>query len=40
MIDGDFYNAYDETLVRDRLNCRELLYDFNHSRPSEVNNRV
>lgn len=36
MLSGEFYNADDEELVRDRLKARELTFNFNHTRPSEI----
>jgi galactoside O-acetyltransferase len=40
---GELYNCEIETLDSElfemRMNCKELLYDFNHSRPSEIQKR-
>lgn len=35
MLSGELYKAWDEELKKDRLTCRELLYEFNLSRPTE-----
>lgn len=34
MLSGELYEAWDEELTRDRLKCRELLYEFNLMRPT------
>ena len=36
MLSGELYDASDPQLELDRLDARELLYDFNHSRPSKT----
>jgi maltose O-acetyltransferase len=36
MLAGELYNAADPELDLDRLDARELLYDFNQSRPSKM----
>ena len=36
MLSGEFYTANDDELVNDRLKARELTFDFNNTRPSEV----
>lgn len=35
MLSGENYNAADAQLVSERIKCKELLYDYNHLRPSE-----
>jgi acetyltransferase-like isoleucine patch superfamily enzyme len=35
MIAGEMYNAFTPQLISDRLACKELIYDFNNTRPSE-----
>jgi maltose O-acetyltransferase len=40
MIAGELYNAFTPQLFNERLACREIVYDFNLTRPSEVNKRV
>jgi len=35
MLKGENYNASDEQLFSERTRCKNLLYDFNHSRPTE-----
>lgn len=39
MIQGGLYFSCDEELVADRLNARMLLYDYNHSKPTEISLR-
>ena len=39
MKSGELYVTTDETLVLAQRECLELLYDYNHSRPSEVEKR-
>jgi maltose O-acetyltransferase len=36
MLAGELYDASDPELELERLDARELLYDFNHSRPSKM----
>lgn len=35
MLDGELYNAMDPVLYAERIRAKELLYDYNHTRPSE-----
>ncbi|MSS43510.1 hypothetical protein FYJ27_07190 [Anaerosalibacter bizertensis] len=35
MLAGDFYNANDKELVREREYARELTFEFNNTRPGE-----
>ncbi len=37
MISGQPYKANDTELIQERLTIREILYDFNHTRPAESN---
>lgn len=38
---GELYDAnYDPELIQERLKCKELLYDYNHLRPSEIERRA
>lgn len=39
MILGDYYNASDKELVRERDYARNLTFEFNHTRPSEKEKR-
>ena len=39
MLSGDYYNAGDEELVRERDCARNLTFEFNHTRPSEKEKR-
>jgi len=39
MLCGQLYNAADAELTQDRLDARQILYDYNHSRPDETNKR-
>lgn len=39
MRSGMLYTDMEEELEKERLACRELVYDFNHSRPSEAEQR-
>jgi len=39
MLTGQLYVASDPELTQDRLNARQLLYNYNHSRPDEVEKR-
>ncbi len=39
MLAGEYYNAGDSVLVEEREKARELTYEFNHSRPSEIEKR-
>lgn len=39
MLAGQLYNAQDDELVAERLHARNLLYDFNHTRPEESDRR-
>ena len=36
---GDLYLAFGAELAGERLHCKELVYDFNHTRPSEEKKR-
>ncbi len=37
---GELYDAnYDEELIQERQKCKELLYDYNNLRPSEIESR-
>jgi maltose O-acetyltransferase len=40
MLDGNFYNAGDEQLIKDRDYARDLTFEFNNTRPSEKENRM
>lgn len=40
MLSGMLYDADDETLVNDRLKCKEMCFDFNNLRPSQVDERT
>ncbi len=40
MISGEFYNAMDKELIKDRLNARKLLYKYNNSKPQNFNKRI
>lgn len=40
MLAGDYYDAGDETLVKEREDARELIYDFNNARPKEIEKKV
>lgn len=40
MLSGQLYDASDPELVRERLDARELLYDFNNCRPSKNDYRI
>ena len=35
MLGGELYNAMDPVLYAERIRAKELLYDYNHTRPSE-----
>ncbi len=35
MLSGDYYNAADEELTRDRDYAKNLIFEFNHTKPSE-----
>lgn len=39
MLSGDYYNAGDEELVRERDYARDLIFDFNRTKPSEKDKR-
>lgn len=39
MLAGELYNAADEELVSEREHARNLLYEFNHTRPGEKEKR-
>lgn len=39
MMAGEFYDKNDEQLQRETIEVRELLYDYNNSRPSEAEKR-
>ncbi len=39
MIKGELYDAGDVALVEERTSCKELCYDYNHLRPSQVEER-
>ncbi|MFI3320836.1 MAG: sugar O-acetyltransferase [Rikenellaceae bacterium] len=39
MIKGELYDAGDVTLAKERTACKELCYDYNHLRPSQVEER-
>ncbi len=39
MLAGDYYDAGDAELVREREHARELTFEFNHTRPSEKEKR-
>ncbi|AGR57611.1 TPA: maltose O-acetyltransferase [Salmonella bongori] len=39
MIAGELYSPSDETLCRDRLRARQLIHQYNHSAPDEINKR-
>ena len=39
MLLGDYYNAGDEELVRERDYARNLTFEFNHTRPDEKGKR-
>jgi len=39
MLSGQLYNAADAELTQDRLDARQLLYAYNHSRPDETEKR-
>jgi len=39
MLSGQLYDAADAELTQDRLHARQLLYDYNHSRPEETEKR-
>lgn len=40
MKSGKIYFCTDETLAKEQAKCLELLYDFNHTRPSEMEKRM
>ena len=41
MLDGEMYNAnYDEELINERIACKELCYDYNLLRPSQVKEKM
>jgi maltose O-acetyltransferase len=35
MLSGDYYNADDEELIRERNYAKNLIFEYNHSKPSE-----
>lgn len=39
MLSGELYNAGDEVLEKERDYARELIFEFNHTRPGEKENR-
>lgn len=39
MLSGDYYNACDEVLVKERDYARNLTFEFNHTRPDEKEKR-
>ncbi|PIQ20766.1 MAG: maltose O-acetyltransferase [Cytophagales bacterium CG18_big_fil_WC_8_21_14_2_50_42_9] len=39
MLSGQLYDAADAELTQDRLHARQLLYDYNHSRPDQTEKR-
>ena len=39
MLSGDYYNAADEELVKERDYARNLIFEFNHTRPSDREER-
>ncbi|AKL96986.1 acetyltransferase, isoleucine patch superfamily [Clostridium aceticum] len=39
MLSGDYYNAGDESLVRERDYAKNLIFEFNHTRPSDKEKR-
>lgn len=39
MKSGQLYFCTDEEVMKEQVNCLELLYDFNHTRPSEAQKR-
>lgn len=40
MLAGDLYRAFGPELAGERLRCKELVYDFNRTRPSEEKKRL
>ncbi len=40
MKSGKLYFCTDPEVAREQLQCLDKLYDFNHSRPSEMNKRM
>lgn len=40
MLNGEFYNAWDETLVEDRDRAKSLLFEFNQINPAEREKRL
>jgi len=40
MLSGELYLSEDTELVKEQLKCLEKLYDFNHTRPSELAKRT
>lgn len=39
MLSGDYYNANDQELIRERDHARNLTFEFNHTKPSEKERR-
>ncbi|CAF3459419.1 unnamed protein product, partial [Rotaria socialis] len=39
MLAGELHNAFTPQLLNDRAVCRELIYDFNSTRPTEAEKR-
>ncbi|CAM4853587.1 unnamed protein product [Rotaria socialis] len=39
MLAGELYNAFTPQLLSERAACRELIYDFNSTRPNEAEKR-
>ncbi len=39
MKSGKIYCCNDEALMKEQMQCLEVLYDFNHTRPSEAEKR-
>ena len=37
---GELYFPGDEEIMKRQLRCRDMLYDFNHTRPKEMNKRT
>ncbi|WP_187374484.1 MULTISPECIES: sugar O-acetyltransferase [Gracilibacillus] len=40
MKNGELYYCNDEDLMKEQVQCLDVLYDFNHTRPSEVEKRA
>ena len=39
MLSGENYDAFDKTLMKERLHANQLTYEFNHTKPTEIQRR-